>query len=379
MFYKSWRKLGEIGTFGACEGIVESRWEGLDENLIDRKMNRGQILMFEISVEDEVHQIKMKRPHVILLGAGASRAAFPSGDANGRNLPLMMDFTKIVPIKDILNREGITYRERNFEEVYSELYNRSNHSRVCEEVESIVFEYFSSLELPPKPTLYDHLVLSLRKKDVIATFNWDPFLIQAIRRNPIVQGHLPIILFLHGNVAAGYCRKDKVHGINGGRCSKCNNAFEPSKLLYPVATKTYNDDPAISEAWQMVKASFKSAFMVSIFGYGAPQSDTAAINLLDEAWGGAQQRSMEQFEIIDIRQEDELISTWKKFIHTHHYEVHESIYNSWLFKHPRRSGEAYWNQYLDARFIEDHPLPRDADFPELWEWFQPLLSREQDQ
>jgi cyclic nucleotide-binding protein len=30
---------------------------------------------------------------------------------------------------------------------------------------------------PELLTLYDHLVLSLRPKDVIATFNWDPFLI----------------------------------------------------------------------------------------------------------------------------------------------------------------------------------------------------------
>ncbi|MHB1756932.1 MAG: hypothetical protein ACYCT9_05400 [Leptospirillum sp.] len=335
--------------------------------------------MFEISVEDEIHQIKMKRPHVILLGAGASRAAFPSGESSGRRLPLMIDFTDIVPINDILLQAGISYRNRNFEEIYTELYTKPNLSSVCKDIENAVFDYFSSLSLPPEPTLYDHLVLSLRKKDVIATFNWDPFLIQAVRRNRIVKDNIPSILFLHGNVAGGYCQKDNVHGIRGGRCSKCNNLFEQSKLLYPVATKSYNDDPAIAEVWKMVELSLKAAFMVTIFGYGAPQSDSAAIKLLDEAWGGGQNRSMEQFEIIDIREKDKLVSTWEKFIHTHHYEVHESIYNSWLFRHPRRSGEAYWNQYLEAKFIEDHPLPREADFPELWEWFQPLLSREQDQ
>lgn len=333
----------------------------------------------EISVEDEIQQIKMQRPHVILLGAGASRAAFPTGEAHERMLPLMADFTDIVPINEILSHSGIRYRNRNFEDVYTELCTNPDLSSVCKNIEAAVFDYFSSLSLPSKPTLYDHLVLSLRKKDVIATFNWDPFLIQAVRRNRLANDNIPSILFLHGNVVTGYCQRDNVHGVRGGRCSRCKNLFEPSKLLYPIATKSYNDDPAIATSWKMIELSLKDAFMVSIFGYGAPQSDCAAIKLLDDAWGGGQKRSMEQFEIIDIRKEEELLGSWEKFIHTHHYEVHESIYDSWLFRHPRRSGEAYWNQYLEAKFIEDHPLPREVGFTELWEWFRPLLSREQDQ
>lgn len=30
------------------------------------------------------------------------------------------------------------------------------------------------------PTIYDYLLLSLRKKDVVATINWDPLLVQAL-------------------------------------------------------------------------------------------------------------------------------------------------------------------------------------------------------
>jgi len=85
---------------------------------------------------------------------------------------------------------------------------------------------------------------------------------------------------------------------------------------------------------------------------------------------------MEQFEIIDVRSEDELVESWAPFIHTHHYEVHSSAYDSWLFNHPRRTGEAYLNQYLNAMFIEANPLPRHASFDELWTWFKPLLDRE---
>jgi hypothetical protein len=329
----------------------------------------------EVSVEDEIRQIEMERPHVVLLGAGASRAAFPNGEAGGKRLPLMADFVEIVPVRDILGRSGIRFEGRNFEELYAEISTESKWDRVRGDLESAVFDYFSALRLPPEPTLYDHLILSLRAKDVIATFNWDPFLIQAIRRNPAAANNHPKILFLHGNVAAGYCRKDNVHGVRNGRCS-CGQPFEPSRLLYPVATKRYDDDPAIAAAWRESKISFEAAFMVTIFGYGAPQSDASAVTLLDEAWGGWQKRSMEQFEIIDVRPEEDLVKTWDRFIHTHHYEVHSSAYDSWLFKHPRRSGEAYLNQYINALFINDNPVPRDSSFDELRAWIGPLIERE---
>jgi hypothetical protein len=330
----------------------------------------------EASVADEIDQIEIGRPHVVLLGAGASRAALPNGDANGKRLPLMSDFADIVPVGDVLGTAGIAYAGRNFEELYSELCTEPRYADVRAGLERAIFEYFSSLSLPSKPTLYDHLILSLRSKDVIATFNWDPFLIQAIRRNRLVQGQIPSVLFLHGNVAAGYCPRDNVHGVRGATCSRCGKPFDTSSLLYPVAAKPYDDDPAIADAWRVAKASFKSAFMVTIFGYGAPQSDVSAIDLLLNAWGGAQARTMEQFEIIDVRSEDDLLKTWERFIHTHHYEVHSTAYDSWLFNHPRRSGEAYINQYLNALFIENNPIPQDISFDELWEWFTPLVDRE---
>jgi len=329
-----------------------------------------------ISAADEIDQIEMRRPHVVLLGAGASRAAFPNGEAHGKRLPLMADFADIVPIKEVLRKAGIPYFGRNFEELYSDLRSQPAFEAVCSDLEQVIVEFFSSLSLPPTPTLYDHLILSLRKKDVIATFNWDPFLIQAIRRNYIAQGQMPMVLFLHGNVAAGYCQKDNVHGVRGATCSRCGIPFAASNLLYPVASKSYEKDPAIADAWRVAKAAFKSAFMVTIFGYSAPQSDVSAIDLLLNAWGGSQTRSMEQFEIIDVRPEDDLIETWRRFIHSHHYEVHSTVYDSWLFKHPRRSGEAYLNQYLNVLFIEDNLLPSVASFEDLHAWFTPLIKRE---
>ena len=71
---------------------------------------------------------------------------------------------------------GIAPPFDDFEAIYSEIATDPARKNVREAIDSRVFHYFESLELPDEPTLYDHLVLSLRPKDVIATFNWDPFL-----------------------------------------------------------------------------------------------------------------------------------------------------------------------------------------------------------
>ena len=140
-------------------------------------------------------------------------------------------------------------------------------------------------------------VLSLRPKDVIATFKQ--------------------LLFLHGNVLAAYCERDGIHGQRGAKCSKCGQPLAPGKLLYPVGQKNNESDPAIRSDWETVKYAFKNAFMVTFFGYSAPKSDVGALELLQEAWGDWRQRHLEQVEMIDIKPEDELFETWRPFVHTH--------------------------------------------------------------
>lgn len=329
----------------------------------------------EKTVADEIAGVSMGRPHVVLLGAGASRAAFPHGERTGRLLPVMADFLDIVPVGNVFSSAGVQAQDGNFEDIYSKLASDPAADKVRAVLEAAVLDYFASLALPDKPTLYDHLILSLRPKDFIATFNWDPFLIQAARRNGRVGG-CPRILFLHGNVLDAYCERDQVHGVRGASCSRCGQPFEPVGLLYPIREKNYESHPAIRSAWQAVRWAFENAFMVTIFGYGAPRSDRAAVDLLQEAWGGWQKRNMEQFEIIDIREEQALVDSWQPFIHTHHYEVHADFHESWIANHPRRTGEAYWNQYMEAAFIENNPVPRTESFEELWSKYKPLIEAE---
>ena len=326
-------------------------------------------------VKQEINQIEVRKPHVFILGAGASYAALPNGDKSGKKLPLMNNFIETLGLNSLIKSIPAEFPSSNFEDIYSVIHSDAQLDCVRETLEKTVYDYFSSMQLPDYPTIYDNLVLSLRDKDFIATFNWDPFLVQAIRRNG-KHFAMPRPLFLHGNVEVGYCQDGHMMGTNGELCHTCETPLTPTKILYPITEKDYGNDEFISRQWVTLKDVLKSAFWVTIFGYGAPTSDKKAIDLLKDAWGSPDQRPMEEFEIIDIRDEDDLIQSWKPFIHTHHYRTETNFYESWTANHPRRTGEAYKNQYLDAQFIGKNPVPKDLNFDELWKWYEPLKMRE---
>ena len=230
-----------------------------------------------VTAAEEIADFQQVRPHLVIVGAGASRAAFPGGERNGRRLPLMSDFVEIVPVASILQKSGVEWQGENFEEVYSLISGNAEHRTLQSEIEQAVFDYFSELRLPDTPTLYDTLVLSLRQKDVIATFNWDPFLIQACQRSAKLTRSLPCLLFLHGNVAHGYCDRDRHQGLRGDHCPRCLEVFQSDRLLFPVAKKDYSFDSSIKKAWEVIRVALRDTLAVTIFGYSAPASDKDAV------------------------------------------------------------------------------------------------------
>jgi hypothetical protein len=326
----------------------------------------------EVSVKDEIARADYNGPHVVILGAGASVAACPEGDVSGKRLPVMKDFLDVVDLGDL---PDLGSRD-DFEVVYSKLVSDPAHATRCKVIEQTIYDYFATMRLPPTPTIYDYLVLSLRPKDVIATFNWDPFLLQALRRCYREGERAPTVLFLHGNVLAGYCADHKRLGPTDARCSVCDQPFTPSRLLYPVVEKKYDEDPLIADAWRFLRKALERAFWVTVFGYSAPKSDVAARELLLGAWGGGDERALEQIELIDIRPEEDLLVTWGDFIHSHHYEVHSSFFDSWIANHPRRTGEAYWHQYVEAKWIHPNPVPQGGSLEDLVKWFAELRAAE---
>ena len=320
----------------------------------------------------------MHKPHVVILGAGASKAALPDCDANGCDLPLMGNFLEVIPsVKTLLVEAGLEIDSRDFESTYGSIATTETHAAVTAGVETAIYDYFDALELPVLPTIYDHLVLALREKDVIATFNWDPLLLQAAWRCSLPGVSLPQLLFLHGNVASGFCATDSVHGYRGAPCSHCGQALQPSRLLYPIAEKDYRSDPAIASDWNRLEHELQQAFMVTIFGYSAPVSDRSAIDLLKMAWDSNVRADINEFEIIDIQDAAKLRRTWLDFIHHEHYKVHLCFWDSWIAKHPRRTGEDYLRQELEAEFIADNDVPRNLDLAGTKNWYRGLVDHEQ--
>lgn len=319
----------------------------------------------------------MGRPHVVILGAGASLATCPEGDGNGRKLPLMYNFIDTVGLESILEGYGIDYKGKNFEDIYSDLYENDQSKDIAKKIETHVIEYFKLLRLPPYPTIYDHLVLSLRKKDVIATFNWDPLLYRACWRN-YKYAELPYICYLHGNVIVGYCVKDRQSGMVGERCPKCGSLYESSKILFPIKKKNYNMDVAIEMQWKGLTYAMENAYLLTIFGYSAPKSDVEAIEMMRKAWNNVRNRELVQTEIIDVKSSEELRENWKDFIYEGHYEVVDDFYKSIIALFPRRSCEAEWNYTMPTKpeFYPQNPIPKGLSFPELWKWYAQLTEFE---
>lgn len=334
------------------------------------------------TVEQEIGDVSAEKPHVVLIGAGASKAALPHGDKHGRPVPLLRDVAEGLSLVDLFPDDLKALAAADFEAAYSRFFARRAGSEI-NQIDAKVREYFAELELPDKPTLYDSLVLSLRNKDVIATFNWDPFLIQSLvrlNRLGILPSELPQLRFLHGNVAVGACERDPmVRGFPLQTCARCGNLLRSPRLLYPVEQKDYQSDAFIRGEWDAVRYFLRGCAMFIVFGYSAPVTDKEAVDLLMQGWGTTDERNLEQTEAINRPGADHeaLRQTWAPFIHSHHYEIHDGFYSSFLARHPRRSIEACWNQYFEVKFVSDHPVPEGfATFEEMTDWFGPLLEAE---
>ena len=319
--------------------------------------------------------------HVVILGAGASIASNACNpEPSGKRLPSMEDFVEVVGLGDLVHSVEVGGTSGNFEEVYSRIHAKDPNSPALAEIESRVADYFSSLTLPSTPTIYDYLVMALRPKDLVATFNWDPFLYDAFTRNQHVA-RMPRLSFLHGNVSIGYSKEDGQAGPAGRTSKSTGHVFVPTQLLYPVTQKNYNDDEFIAREWERFERCLRQASRVTIFGYSAPETDVAAMDLMSAAWGNPGQRNMEQFEFIDILPEDVLTQRWDRLIFTGHYDCHTSYFQSSLALFPRRTGERFMHTYLPRT---DHEMmqkpnpvpPHFGTLEEMSEWHQPLIMAE---
>ena len=73
------------------------------------------------TIADEVMRVDARRPHVVIVGSGASAAAFPNGDRNGKTLPTMPNFASTLGLDSVLHRNGIPPSYEDFEGIYTGL------------------------------------------------------------------------------------------------------------------------------------------------------------------------------------------------------------------------------------------------------------------
>lgn len=288
-------------------------------------------------------------PHVVIVGAGASIAACKI-DKNGKEVPLLKNIHNILGLTSELEKYDFSDEQMSdFEKLFSDIYGKAEFCELQKKLEYEVCDYFSKLIIPDEPTLYDYLILSLTEKDAIISFNWDPFLMQAYRRN-ISVGNLPALIFPHGNAGVGLCYDCKIKGYANCLCPKCFKDFEQMPLLYPIGKKDYNGKNIIKNEWTLARDVLSRAAGITVYGYGAPVTDVEAVELMKSATAISQMKEIAPFTIINLAEnEDEQRMKWQDF-----YDVKMMLYcnrfeDSMLWKNPRTSLETLFDAILQQQ------------------------------
>ena len=308
------------------------------------------------NVVKDFENLYLTRPHAVIIGAGATIDSIPNGDKYGKKSAVMNGFIKKLKLESLFEKVKIHTNSDNLEDIYSELDKRGKEcADIKKKLEDTIWQYFHEMKLPDEPTKYDLLVLSLTRKDCIASFNWDPLLLEAYNRAKKITDNRPELLFLHGNVLAGYCEHCKRNGPTVRNCDGCNKPFTPSPLLYPVSKKSYEDNIFIKDQWHQFENYLSRAALLTIYGYSAPKTDKAAIRVLKQAF--TKIKGVHTFDYIEIIDKvgcnhDEIAEKWKSFFKqvNYHYDILDSIFSSMIAKYPRRSVEFYYHSNLNRNW-----------------------------
>ena len=307
-------------------------------------------------------------PHVVIVGAGASIAACKI-DKNGKEVPMLRNIHNVLGLTVELEKYGFSKEQMSdFEKLYSDIYGKTEFADLQEKLEYEICDYFSKLVIPDEPTLYDYLILSLTAKDAIISFNWDPFLIQAYKRN-ISVGNLPELIFPHGNSGVGLCYDCKVKGYANCLCPKCFKKLEQMPLLYPIGEKDYDSKPIIKNEWVVAQDFLSRAAGITVFGYGAPTTDVKAVELMKSANGISDMKDIAPFTIINLPEnEAEQKEKWREFYDVKMVSYCNNFEECMLWQNPRVSLETLFDAILQQH-------PRSVEKP--YKKFSTLIELQQ--
>ena len=143
--------------------------------------------------------------------------------------------------------------------------------------------------------------------------------------------------------------------------AECNSQLRPSRLLFPVKQKNYSADPFINNQWEILRSFLKHAYLVTIFGYSAPATDIEALML--SAWKDNPTIELAQFNIVDIKNREELKHSWRRFFCEAALWYFDNLLNTYIFRHPRRTCEAFAMATLQQEPWRENRFPFIDDLP----------------
>lgn len=314
----------------------------------------SEILPYRIP---HIRNRKLEDPHVVIVGAGASIAACRY-DKNGIEVPVLKNIHKVLGLETEVKKHGVSVSDiEDFEMFYSNIATKPEYKELVIYLENAVRDYFKGLELPDKPTYYDYLILSLTEKDAIISFNWDPFLSQAYRRNLRV-GNLPMMIFPHGNVGMGICENCHTISYADTLCPECRRKFDDMPLLFPVGKKDYGKHSIIKFQWKQAQELLAHAAGVTVFGYSAPVTDREAVNILKNSYQMSNMKRIALFEIINLKSvKKEQTERWRDLFDNQMMVYTDSFEKTQLWRFPRVSLEALFDAILQC-----HPREETKSF-----------------
>jgi GDP-mannose 4,6 dehydratase len=144
-----------------------------------------------------------------------------------------------------------------------------------------------------------------------------------------------------------------------------------------LEAKDYSGDGFIKNEWDRLRHALSFGYYLTIFGYSAPKSDVEARKLMLDDWKKNPILEFAEVDIVDIKPRQQLEQTWEEFFVRAHYGIQDDILKSYLFRHPRRSCDAFAAATLMLKPWHDNPFPRFDSLGKLQEWVKPLIEEEE--
>lgn len=70
-------------------------------------------------IEENYKRYVLGRPHIVILGAGATMAAIPNGDKNGKRCSVMKGFIENIGLNDLLSNIDIKTNSDNLDKTFA--------------------------------------------------------------------------------------------------------------------------------------------------------------------------------------------------------------------------------------------------------------------